>query len=64
MDGFDKQRLISVLVTAATALFVMTVMPGRFPYRRATRIAAVAAYGAALLVALAWVVLWLFGAAS
>ena len=63
MDGFDKQRLITVLATVATALFLMTVMPGQFPYRRAVRIAAITAYGAAFLVALAWVALWLFGAA-
>jgi len=60
MNGFDRQRLIGVLITLATALFLMAVAP-RFPYRRAARRAAIVVYGAALVGVVAWVVLWSFG---
>jgi hypothetical protein len=59
---FDRQRLIGVLITLATALFLMAVAPG-FPYRRAARRAAIVVYGAALIGVVAWVVLWLLGVA-
>jgi hypothetical protein len=58
--NFDRQRLIGVLITLATVLFLMAVAPG-FPYRRAARIGAVVVYGAALIGIAVWVVLWLAG---
>jgi hypothetical protein len=58
--NFDRQRLVGVLITLATALFLMSVAP-RFPYRRVARIGAVAVYGAALIGVAVWVALWLLG---
>jgi hypothetical protein len=58
--NFDRQRLLGVLITLATALFLMAVAPG-FPYRRAARIGAAVVYGAALIGVAVWVVLWLLG---
>jgi hypothetical protein len=56
----DRQQLISALLLAATALFLIAVAPG-FRYRRVTRIAALAVYAIALGVALVFVGLWLAG---
>jgi hypothetical protein len=58
----DRQQLIGVLITLATALFLMAVAP-RFRYRRAARRATIVVYGAALIGVVAWVVLWLLGVA-
>lgn len=57
---FDRNQLISALVLAATALFLMAMAPG-FRYRRAARIAALAIYGATFLAVALYVVLWLRG---
>jgi hypothetical protein len=56
----DRERLIGVLITLATVLFLMAVAP-RFPYRRAARIGAAVVYGAALIGVVVWIVLWLIG---
>jgi hypothetical protein len=58
--NFDRQRLLGVLITLATALFLMAVAPG-FPYRRAARIGAAVVYGVALIGVAVWVALWLLG---
>ena len=60
MQGFDRQRLVSALLLAATALFLMASAPG-FGYRRALRRAGIAVYAIAMAVVLVWVVLWLAG---
>jgi hypothetical protein len=59
-NPFDTQQLIAAAALAATALFVASVGPG-FPFRRATRIAAVALYGATFVAVLVYVALWSFG---
>jgi hypothetical protein len=56
----DREQVLGVLITLATALFLMAIAP-RFPYRRAARIAAVVFYGAAFVGVVIWVVLWLCG---
>jgi hypothetical protein len=56
----DREQLAGALITAATALFLMSVAPG-FRYRRVTRIAALATYGVVLAGVVVWVVLWLLG---
>jgi len=56
----DRTQMISATVLVATALFVMSVGPG-FRYRRATRIAAVALYGATFVAVLIYVALWSIG---
>jgi hypothetical protein len=60
MGGFDRERLVGVLITLATALFLMAIAP-RFPYRRAARVTAIVIYGAAAIGVVVWVVLWWFG---
>jgi hypothetical protein len=57
----DRQQIFAVLIGSATVLFVAAGAPG-FRYRRQVRIAAVAVYGVALVVVLAWVAMWLAGA--
>ena len=59
--GFDRPRMMAALIALVTTLFLISVAPG-FPYRRAARRIAVAAYAVALVVVLAWVALWLAGA--
>jgi hypothetical protein len=63
MTGFDRQRLVSALVLASTALFLVAVAP-RFPYRRAAQRVAVAGYILAAGVVIAWVAAWLLGLAG
>lgn len=55
---FDRNRMLSALVLAATALFLMAVAPG-FRWRRQARVAALAVYGAAVLGVVVYIVLWL-----
>jgi predicted branched-subunit amino acid permease len=63
MQGFDQQRLVTGLILAATALFLVAVAPG-FRYRRAARRAAIALYAAAAAaVVIGLIVLWLAGVA-
>jgi hypothetical protein len=57
MQIMDRQQLISALMLAATALYLIAAAPG-FRYRRATRIAALALYGVAVAVALVFVGIW------
>ncbi len=52
--------MITALVLAATALFLMTMAPG-FRWRRQARVAALAVYGATLLGVLVYIALWLCG---
>lgn len=56
----NRNQMISALILAATALFLMTGMPG-FRWRRPVRIAAVAIYGATFVGVVVYVVLWLCG---
>ena len=60
---FDRNQTIAALVLAATALFLMSVMPGA-RHRRAVRIATLAVYGATLLGVIVYVVLWACGLVS
>lgn len=50
--------MLSALVLAATALFLMAVAPG-FRWRRQARAAALIVYGAAVLGVVVYIVLWL-----
>lgn len=61
MSGFERPQALAALMTAATALFVMS---GRLspPYRRWARIGAVTLYGLTLAGVLAAIALWLAGA--
>ena len=63
MTGFDRQRLVSALVLASTALFLIAVAPW-FPYRRAAQRVAVAGYVLAAGIVIAWVAAWLLGLAG
>lgn len=60
--NFDQQRLVTGLILAATALFLVAVAPG-FRYRRTARRAAIALYAAAAVVVIGLIVLWLMGVA-
>lgn len=57
---FDRNQLMSALIVAATALFLLAGGP-RVRWHRQLRIAALALYGAAFIGALAYVGLWLAG---
>jgi hypothetical protein len=61
--GFDRQRMLSAAVLAATALFLVAVAPG-FRYRRAARIVAVAVYAVVFAGVAVWAVLWALGVSS
>lgn len=56
----DRNQLISALIVAATALFLLASAPG-VRSRRLFRNAALALYGAAFLGAIVYVGLWLAG---
>jgi uncharacterized membrane protein len=59
----DRQRLVSALMLAATALFLLAVAPG-FRYRRAARVAAITVYAVAFTGVVVWAVLWWLGIAA
>ena len=59
----DRQRLVSALMLAATALFLLAVAPG-FRYRRAARIAAITVFTVVFTGVVVWTVLWSLGIAA
>lgn len=61
MQGFSEERAVAALLLLATAMYLIAVAPG-FRHRRALRIAAIAVYAVAFVVAAGLSVLWLAGA--
>lgn len=61
MNGFDRNQLMAVLLSAMTALFVLSRMPPAAQWRRRFRWAAIALYVIAAALALAAVAAWLAG---
>ena len=56
----DRSQAIAALMTATTALFLISIAPG-MRYRRQARIAAMTAFALAFAAALVWSALWLAG---
>lgn len=61
MNGVDRQQLFGALVLLITALFVSSGFPSAGPWRRRLRLAAIAGFFIALVVALADTLCWWWG---
>jgi protein-S-isoprenylcysteine O-methyltransferase Ste14 len=58
LNGIDRQRLLSALILAVMALFVASGLPQAARWRRPARLAAIAGFLIAVVLALAEIVVW------
>jgi len=61
MNGFDRQRLISALILLVMAAFVGSQFGPAARWRRPLRIATLAGFALAVLLALGEIAFWLIG---
>lgn len=58
MNGIDRQRLLSALIMVVMALFVASGLPQAARWRRPMRLAAIAGFLVAVVLAFAEIVVW------